>query len=63
MGVMLTRYPELFGALVCQVPLLDMKRYHLLLAGALVGGGVRRSRRPGAVGVHLRIFSPYQNCS
>ncbi|MFD4404064.1 prolyl oligopeptidase family protein [Nocardia sp. NPDC058499] len=34
MGVMLTRYPELFGALVCQVPLLDMRRYHLLLAGA-----------------------------
>jgi prolyl oligopeptidase len=26
--------PELFGAVVCQVPLLDMKRYHLLLAGA-----------------------------
>ncbi|WP_459548271.1 prolyl oligopeptidase family serine peptidase [Nocardia sp. X0981] len=34
MGVMLTRYPELFGAIVCQVPLLDMRRYHLLLAGA-----------------------------
>ncbi|MEW2504939.1 prolyl oligopeptidase family serine peptidase [Amycolatopsis sp. NPDC047767] len=34
MGVMLTRYPELFGAVVSQVPLLDMKRYHLLLAGA-----------------------------
>lgn len=34
MGVMLTEYPQLFGALVCQVPLLDMKRYHLLLAGA-----------------------------
>ncbi|WP_280236409.1 prolyl oligopeptidase family serine peptidase [Nocardia cyriacigeorgica] len=34
MGVMLTRYPELFGGIVCQVPLLDMKRYHLLLAGA-----------------------------
>src|SRR6185437_15045757 len=34
MGVMLTRYPELFGAIVCNVPLLDMKRYHLLLAGA-----------------------------
>lgn len=34
MGVMLTSYPELFGALVCQVPLIDMKRYHLLLAGA-----------------------------
>ncbi|GAA4755587.1 prolyl oligopeptidase family serine peptidase [Gordonia alkaliphila] len=34
MGVMATTYPELFGALVCQVPLLDMQRYHLLLAGA-----------------------------
>ncbi|WP_326569691.1 prolyl oligopeptidase family serine peptidase [Amycolatopsis rhabdoformis] len=34
MGVMLTRYPSLFGAVVSQVPLLDMKRYHLLLAGA-----------------------------
>ncbi len=34
MGVMLTKYPELFGALVCQVPLLDMRRFHLLLAGA-----------------------------
>jgi prolyl oligopeptidase len=26
--------PELFGAVVCQVPLLDMRRYHRLLAGA-----------------------------
>ncbi|WP_226995737.1 prolyl oligopeptidase family serine peptidase [Gordonia phthalatica] len=34
MGVMATSYPELFGALVCSVPLLDMRRYHLLLAGA-----------------------------
>ncbi|MCV7257770.1 prolyl oligopeptidase family serine peptidase [Mycobacterium shimoidei] len=34
MGIMLTQYPELFGALVCQVPLLDMRRFHLLLAGA-----------------------------
>jgi prolyl oligopeptidase len=34
MGIMLTKYPELCGALVCSVPLLDMKRYHLLLAGA-----------------------------
>lgn len=33
-GVMLTRYPDLFGALVCQNPLLDMRRYHQLLAGA-----------------------------
>jgi prolyl oligopeptidase len=34
MGNMYTQYPELFGAVVCQVPLLDMQRYHLLLAGA-----------------------------
>lgn len=33
-GNMLTRYPELFGAVVIQVPLLDMKRYSHLLAGA-----------------------------
>jgi prolyl oligopeptidase len=34
MGVMLTRYPELFGALWIGVPLLDMRRFHKLLAGA-----------------------------
>lgn len=34
MGNMYTRYPDLFGAVVCQVPLLDMKRYSHLLAGA-----------------------------
>ncbi len=33
-GNMLTQYPELFGAVVIQVPLLDMQRYHKLLAGA-----------------------------
>lgn len=34
MGVMLTQRPDLWNALVVQVPLLDMLRYHLLLAGA-----------------------------
>ncbi len=33
-GNMLTRYPELFGAVIVGVPLLDMKRYSHLLAGA-----------------------------
>jgi prolyl oligopeptidase len=33
-GNMLTQYPELFGAVVVQVPLLDMQRYHKMLAGA-----------------------------
>lgn len=33
-GNMLVRYPELLGAVVCTVPLLDMLRYTKLLAGA-----------------------------
>jgi prolyl oligopeptidase len=33
-GNMISLYPDLFQAAVCQVPLLDMRRYHLLLAGA-----------------------------
>ncbi|SFD20753.1 prolyl oligopeptidase family serine peptidase [Massilia yuzhufengensis] len=33
-GAVLAQRPELFNAVVCQVPLLDMRRYHLLLAGA-----------------------------
>ncbi len=34
MGNMLTRYPDLFAALSCGVPLLDMRRYTKLSAGA-----------------------------
>jgi len=34
MGVALTQRPELFNAIVCGVPLLDMKRFNKLLAGA-----------------------------
>ena len=33
-GAVMVQRPALFGAVVCQVPLLDMKRYHRLLAGA-----------------------------
>ena len=33
-GAVMTQRPELFNAVVCQVPLLDMRRYHRLLAGA-----------------------------
>ena len=33
-GNMLTRHPELVGAVVCEVPLLNMSRYTHLLAGA-----------------------------
>jgi prolyl oligopeptidase len=34
MGVMYNQRPDLWNAVVCQVPLLDMLRYHTLLAGA-----------------------------
>ena len=34
MGNMLVQRPELFGAVVCAVPLLDMRRFNKLLAGA-----------------------------
>lgn len=33
MGNMIVQRPDLFGAVCCAVPLLDMKRYHRLLAG------------------------------
>ncbi|MBK7146246.1 MAG: S9 family peptidase [Xanthomonadales bacterium] len=34
MGVMYTQRPDLWGAVLCEVPLLDMRRYNTLLAGA-----------------------------
>ncbi|MFI7003769.1 prolyl oligopeptidase family protein [Nocardia sp. NPDC050175] len=60
MGVMLTRYPELFGAIVCQVPLLDMKRYHLLLAGASWIAEYGDPDKPEEW-EYLSKYSPYQN--
>ena len=33
-GAVFTQRPDLFRAVVCEVPLLDMRRYHKLLAGA-----------------------------
>lgn len=32
-GVMVTRYPQDFGAIWCQVPVLDMSRFHVFPAG------------------------------
>lgn len=60
MGIMLTKYPELFGALVCQVPLLDMKRFHLLLAGA---SWIAEYGDPGDPEdwAFISQYSPYQN--
>ena len=61
MGAMLTQRPELFRAVVIQVPLLDMLRYHELLAGASWIGRVRRPRRPGARPSSCASISPYHN--
>jgi prolyl oligopeptidase len=62
MGVMLTRYPQLFGAIVSQVPLLDMHRYHELLAGASWMAEYGDPREP-AEWDYIRPFSPYHNAS
>jgi prolyl oligopeptidase len=60
MGNMLTLRPDLFGAIVCQVPLLDMRRYHQLLAGA---SWVAEFGNPddSKEWEFIRTFSPYHN--
>ncbi|WP_371744024.1 prolyl oligopeptidase family protein [Mycobacterium sp. DL592] len=60
MGIMLTKYPQHFGALVCQVPLLDMKRFHLLLAGASWVAEYGDPDEP-ADWQFIAEYSPYQN--
>jgi prolyl oligopeptidase len=59
-GNMLTRYPELFGAIDCSVPLLDMKRYTRLAAGASWIGEYGDPDKPGDW-AFMRDFSAYQN--
>jgi len=59
-GNMLTLRPDLFGAVVCQVPLLDMRRYHLLLAGASWMAEYGNPDDP-AEWDFIRTFSPYHN--
>lgn len=62
MGIMLTKYPDRFGALVCSVPLLDMKRYHLLLAGASWMAEYGDPDDPDDW-AFISEYSPYQNIS
>jgi prolyl oligopeptidase len=59
-GVMLTRYPELFGAVAISVPLLDMRRYHLLLAGSSWMAEYGDPDDPDDW-AFLRGYSPYHN--
>ena len=60
MGNMLTLYPQLYGAIVSQVPLLDMKRYTHLSAGASWMAEYGDPDKP-AEWAWIRTFSPYQN--
>ncbi len=61
-GSVLTRDPELLGAVVCQVPLLDMLRYHRLLAGASWMAEYGDPDDP-ADRAYLESWSPYANVS
>lgn len=56
-GNILTGYPEDVGAVVCQVPLLDMQRYTHLLAGA--SWASEYGDPDTADWEFLRAFSPY----
>ena len=60
MGVMLTERPDLFGAVDCGAPLLDMRRYNHMLAGASWMGEFGNPDVP-AEWAYLSRYSPYQN--
>jgi prolyl oligopeptidase len=60
MGVAFTQRPELYNAVVCQVPLLDMKRYNKLLAGASWMGEYGDPDK-AEEWEWIKKYSPYQN--
>ncbi|MBE0564863.1 MAG: S9 family peptidase [Krumholzibacteria bacterium] len=58
-GAAFVQRPELFNAVVCQVPLLDMKRYNKLLAGA---SWMAEYGNPDTDDwEYMKAWSPYQN--
>ncbi len=59
-GAVMLQRPELFNAVVCQVPLLDMRRYSKLLAGASWMAEYGDPDKPEEW-AWLRRYSPYQN--
>jgi len=62
MGAAFTRRPDLYKAVVCQVPLLDMKRFNKLLAGASWMG---EYGNPDVAEEweYIKRYSPYHNLS
>jgi prolyl oligopeptidase len=61
-GAVMTQRPELFNAVVCAVPLLDMKRYSHLLAGASWMGEYGNPDIPDDW-AFIKTWSPYHNVS
>ncbi|MDE2111019.1 MAG: S9 family peptidase [Alphaproteobacteria bacterium] len=59
-STVMTQHPELLGAVVCQVPLIDMLRYTHIGAGAswIAEYGVPADPKMAA---YIRSYSPYQN--
>ncbi len=60
MGNMLTGWPKLFGAISCEVPLLDMRHYTHLSAGSSWIAEYGDPDKP-AEWAWIKKFSPYQN--
>lgn len=60
MGVALTQHPELYNAVLIQNPLLDMKRYNHLLAGASWMAEYGDPDKPDEW-AYISRYSPYQN--
>ena len=59
-GATMTRRPDLYGAVICGAPLLDMKRYHKLLAGASWMAEYGDPDIPEQW-QYISKYSPYQN--
>lgn len=59
-GVAFTQRPDLYNAVVCQVPLLDMQRYNKLSAGASWMGEYGNPDIPEEW-EYIKKYSPYQN--
>lgn len=60
MGAAFTRRPDLYNAVVCQVPLLDMFRFNKLLAGASWMGEYGNPDTPEEW-AYIKTYSPYHN--
>jgi prolyl oligopeptidase len=60
MGASMTQHPELFGAILCGYPLLDMSRYQNFLVGRWWTTEYGSAEKPEQAAYILK-YSPYQN--